>query len=47
MLPDRLLGTELSQDEFRDSLRLWYGLVPLDLPPIAMAVVNCSRLTTP
>jgi hypothetical protein len=30
--PDRLNGTELSADEFRDSLRLRLGLAPLDLP---------------
>jgi hypothetical protein len=31
-MPDRLNGTELSRDEFRDSLRLRFGLAPLDLP---------------
>ena len=31
-MPDRLNGTELSADEFRDSLRLRFGLVPLGLP---------------
>jgi hypothetical protein len=30
--PNRLNGTELSADEFRDSLRLRLGLVPLALP---------------
>jgi hypothetical protein len=30
--PDRLNGTELSAEEFRDSLRLRLGLTPLDLP---------------
>jgi hypothetical protein len=31
-MPDRLNGTELSADEFQDSLRLRFGLVPLGLP---------------
>jgi hypothetical protein len=31
-MPDCLNGTELSADEFRDSLRLRFGLVPLGLP---------------
>ncbi len=31
-MPNRLNGTELSADEFRDSLRLRLGLVPLGLP---------------
>jgi hypothetical protein len=30
--PDRLNGTELSAEEFRDSLRLRLGLTPVDLP---------------
>ncbi len=30
--PNRLNGTELSTDEFRDSLRLRGGLIPLNLP---------------
>jgi len=30
--PDRLNGTELSEEEFRDSLRLRYGLRPNNLP---------------
>jgi hypothetical protein len=30
--PDRLNGTELSAEEFRDSLRLRFGLSPLSLP---------------
>ena len=32
-MPNRLNGTELSADEFRDSLRLRYGLAPTGLPP--------------
>ena len=32
-MPDTLNGTELSTDEFRDGLRLCYGLVPISLPP--------------
>ena len=47
MLPNWALGMELSQDEFHDSLQLRYGLVPLNLPPIATAVVNLSWLTIP
>jgi hypothetical protein len=31
--PDRLNGTELSAEEFRDSLRLRFGLMPSFLPP--------------
>ena len=31
-MPDRLNGTELSAEEFRDSLRLRFGLTPLGLP---------------
>ena len=30
-VPSRLTGTELSAEEFRDSLRLRFGLVPLSL----------------
>jgi hypothetical protein len=32
-MPDTLNGTELSADEFRDSLRLRFGLQPTSLPP--------------
>eukprot|EP00957_Ditylum_brightwellii_P178288 13578708-Ditylum_brightwellii.AAC.1 len=32
VVPDRLIGTELSAEEFWDNLRLSYGLVPLGLP---------------
>ena len=31
-MPDRLNGTELAADEFRDSLRIRFGLLPLSLP---------------
>ena len=31
-MPNRLNGTKLSADKFRDSLRLRFGLAPLDLP---------------
>jgi hypothetical protein len=31
-MPDRLNGTDLSADEFRDSLRLRLGLIPTSLP---------------
>jgi hypothetical protein len=31
-MPNRLNATELSADEFRDSLRLRHGLAPLGLP---------------
>ena len=31
-VPHRLNGTELSQEEFRDNLRLRYGLMPQDIP---------------
>ena len=30
--PHRLNGTELSREEFRDNLRLRYGLMPQDIP---------------
>ena len=31
-VPHHLNGTELSQEEFRDNLRLRYGLMPQDIP---------------
>ena len=31
-VPHRLNGTELSQEELRDNLRLRYGLMPQDIP---------------
>ena len=31
-VPHRLNGTELSREEFRDNLRLRYGLMPQDMP---------------
>ena len=31
-VPHRLNGTELSREEFRDNLRLRYGLMPQDIP---------------
>ena len=31
-VPHRLNGTELSREEFRDHLRLRYGLMPQDIP---------------
>ena len=31
-VPHRLNGTELSQEEFEDNLRLIYGLIPQDIP---------------
>ena len=31
-VPHRLNGTELSQEEFRDNIRLRYGLMPQDIP---------------
>ena len=31
-VPHRLNGTELSLEEFRDNLRLRYGLMPQDIP---------------
>ena len=31
-VPHRLNGTELSQEEFWDNLRLRYGLMPQDIP---------------
>ena len=31
-MPHRLNGTELSQEEFQDNLRLIYGLMPQDIP---------------
>ena len=31
-VPHRLNGTELSREEFRDNLRLRYGLIPQDIP---------------
>ena len=33
-VPHSLNGTELSQEEFRDNLRLRYGLMPQDIPAI-------------
>jgi hypothetical protein len=32
VMPDKLNGTVLSAEEFRDSLRLRFGLVPASLP---------------
>ena len=34
MLPDPLNGTDLSADEFRDGVRVRYGLVPGGLPTL-------------
>ena len=34
LMPETLNGTDLSPDEFRDSLRIRYGLVPKNLPPV-------------
>ena len=31
-VPHRLNGTELSREEFRDNIRLRYGLMPQDIP---------------
>ena len=31
-VPNRLNGTELSQEKFRGNLRLRYGLMPQDIP---------------
>ena len=32
VVPHRLNGTEMSWEEFRDNLRLRYGLMPQDIP---------------
>ena len=31
-MPHQLNSTEMSQEEFWDNLRFWYGLIPLNLP---------------
>ena len=47
VLPYRINGTELSQEEFRDNLRLRYGLMPQDIPATSMVAVRSSQLSTP
>ena len=39
-VPHRLNGTELSREEFRDNLRLRYGLTPQDIP---MTCDGCGK----
>ena len=43
----RLNCMELSQEKFRDNLRLRYGLMTQDIQRPAMVVVRGSRLSTP
>ena len=39
-MPHRLNGTEFSQEEFRDNLRLRYGLMPQDILATCDGFVN-------
>jgi hypothetical protein len=46
-MPTTLNGTELSEEEFRDNLRLQFGLSPLSSRHCATAATRNSRLSTP
>ena len=46
-LPNSLKGTVLAEEEFRDSLRLRFGLDPLNSRRSAMGVERSSTSTTP
>eukprot|EP00978_Attheya_sp_CCMP212_P004554 scaffold9935_cov28-Attheya_sp.AAC.1 len=47
VMPDRLNGTDLSADEFRDSLLLRFGLTPLFPTDVKAASSASSRWSTP
>jgi hypothetical protein len=45
-MPNRLNGTDLTAEEFRDSLHLRYGITPWASPPNALAATPSSPCST-